>query len=125
MPVSRPQPHLTLAPLLSVPSLFVVGAQVRLFCYLEDKDLFHESYRRMLSKVRKRHFLRHLYIKCIILPRQARDKHRENSKKARFRRLLSRRDSNEDLGAESDDAIFHFPRSCPEPILANRRYFLI
>ena len=32
-------------------------------------------------KVRKRHFLRHLYIKCIILPRQAQDKHRENSKK--------------------------------------------
>jgi hypothetical protein len=32
--------------------------------------------------VRKRHFLRHLYIKCIILPRQARDKHRENSKKS-------------------------------------------
>jgi hypothetical protein len=35
---------------------------VRLFCYLEDKDLFHESYRRMLSK-----------------------------------RLLSKRDSNEDF----------------------------
>ena len=30
----------------------------------------------------KRHFLRHLYIKCIFLPRQARDKHRENSKKS-------------------------------------------
>jgi hypothetical protein len=29
----------------------------------------------------KRHFWRHLYIKCIILPSQARDKHRENSKK--------------------------------------------
>ena len=29
--------------------------------------------------VRKRVFLRHLYIKMIILPRQARDKHRENS----------------------------------------------
>jgi hypothetical protein len=28
--------------------------------------------------------LSHLYIKCIILPRQARDKHRENSKKCRF-----------------------------------------
>jgi hypothetical protein len=28
--------------------------------------------------------LRHLYIKCIILPRQARDKHRENSKNGRF-----------------------------------------
>jgi hypothetical protein len=26
--------------------------------------------------------LRHLYIKTIILPRQARDKHRENSKKS-------------------------------------------
>ena len=26
----------------------------------------------------------HLYIKCIILPRQARDKHRENSKNGRF-----------------------------------------
>eukprot|EP01046_Picozoa_sp_COSAG06_P071448 COSAG06_NODE_20444_length_795_cov_4.131991_1_plen_160_part_10 len=32
-------------------------------------------------KVRKRHFLSHLYIIAIILPRQARDKHRENSKK--------------------------------------------
>ena len=29
----------------------------------------------------KRHFLSHLYIKTNILPRQARDKHRENSKK--------------------------------------------
>jgi hypothetical protein len=28
--------------------------------------------------------LSHLYIKVIFLPRQARDKHRENSKKARF-----------------------------------------
>jgi hypothetical protein len=33
------------------------------------------------QQVRKRHFLRHLYIKCITLPRQAQDKHRENSKK--------------------------------------------
>jgi hypothetical protein len=34
---------------------------------------------------KKTGFLRcHLYIKCIILPRQARDKHRENSKKDRF-----------------------------------------
>jgi hypothetical protein len=30
----------------------------------------------------KRHFLRHLYIKVIFLPRQARDKHREISKKS-------------------------------------------
>ena len=33
------------------------------------------------QKVRKRHFLSTVYIKMIILPRQARDKHRENSKK--------------------------------------------
>ena len=32
--------------------------------------------------VGKRHFLRHLYITTNILPRQARDKHRENSKKS-------------------------------------------
>ena len=32
-------------------------------------------------QVRKRHFFRHLYIKMMILSRQARDKHRENSKK--------------------------------------------
>ena len=32
--------------------------------------------------VRKTPLLRHLYIKCIFLPRQARDKHRENSKKS-------------------------------------------
>ena len=31
--------------------------------------------------LRKTAFLRHLYIKMIILPRQAQDKHRENSKK--------------------------------------------
>jgi hypothetical protein len=36
------------------------------------------------ATARKRHFLRHLYIKIIILPRQARDKHRENSKKVPF-----------------------------------------
>jgi hypothetical protein len=33
------------------------------------------------TQVKKRVILRHFYIKCIILPRQARDKHRENSKK--------------------------------------------
>jgi hypothetical protein len=42
------------------------------------------SHSNALRKVRKRHFLSHLYIKCIILPRQARDKHRENSKKVPF-----------------------------------------
>jgi hypothetical protein len=36
------------------------------------------------NAVRKTYFFRHLYIKTIILPRQARDKHRKNSKKGRF-----------------------------------------
>jgi hypothetical protein len=40
------------------------------------------------TTVRKRHFFRHLYIKCIILPRQARDKHRENSKEVPLSRRL-------------------------------------
>ena len=30
-----------------------------------------------IAQVRKQHFLSHLYIKVIFLPRQARDKHRE------------------------------------------------
>jgi hypothetical protein len=31
---------------------------------------------------KEKHFLRHLNLKIIVLPRQARDKHRENSKKS-------------------------------------------
>ena len=34
-----------------------------------------------VSRGAKRHFLRHLYIKTNILPRQARDKHRETQKR--------------------------------------------
>jgi hypothetical protein len=34
-----------------------------------------------LAHLRKTAFLSHLYIKTIILPRQARDKHRENTQK--------------------------------------------
>jgi hypothetical protein len=41
-----------------------------------------ESAIEALEGCEKRHFLSHLYIKCIFLPRQARDKHRENSKKS-------------------------------------------
>ena len=45
---------------------------------------------RCLNRCEKRHFLSHLYIKCIFLPRQARDKHRENSKKSGvFRRSFT------------------------------------
>jgi hypothetical protein len=34
------------------------------------------------NQCEKRHFLRHLYIKTIILPRQARDEHRENRERS-------------------------------------------
>jgi hypothetical protein len=51
----------------------------------------HPSRRIYCGMVRKRHFLRHLYIKCIILPRQARDEHRENSKKVPFSLRCGRR----------------------------------
>ena len=44
------------------------------------------------TRVRKRVFLSHFYIKTIILPRQARDKHRESSKKDAFR--FCRRDTH-------------------------------
>jgi hypothetical protein len=38
-------------------------------------DTFNEQVRK------RRLFLRHLYLECIILPRQARDKHRESAQK--------------------------------------------
>ena len=40
----------------------------------------------MLSQVRNAPFSRHLDAKCINLPRQARDKHRESSKESGSRR---------------------------------------
>ena len=42
-------------------------------------------------EVRRRHFFSHLCINAIILPRQARDNHRENSKKVPFSCRLQRR----------------------------------
>ena len=39
---------------------------------------------RSRCQVKKRHFLSHLYIKMMILPRQARDKHRETTQKSPF-----------------------------------------
>jgi hypothetical protein len=58
------------------------------------------------GKKEKRHFFwRHLeYIKCMFLPRQARDKHRENSKKSGvFRRSIP---------VSGDDAGLARPPSC-------------
>jgi hypothetical protein len=64
---------------------------------------------RTASTCRKRPFFRHLYIKTIILPRQARDKHRENSKKdAVFRTCRTQ-----------TNALISFatvPDVCPEPV---------
>ena len=53
------------------------------------------------SCLRKTAFLSHLYIKTIILPRQARDKHRENSKKdAVFRTVEGENDRYERAGLQ-------------------------
>eukprot|EP01046_Picozoa_sp_COSAG06_P034079 COSAG06_NODE_3534_length_5216_cov_183.913655_6_plen_233_part_00 len=57
-----------------------------------------------LHQVRKRHFLGHLYIKCIILPRQARDEHRENSKKVPFSLSLTASDRRT-IGTTRDKSI--------------------
>jgi hypothetical protein len=52
-----------------------------------------------VTTVMKRALLRcHLYIKCIILPKQARDKHRENSKKD-----IAFLQANADDGSISED----------------------
>jgi hypothetical protein len=48
---------------------------------LSHRDASKAENRRRDIHLRKTAFLSHLYIKTIILPRQARDKHRENSKK--------------------------------------------
>ena len=43
------------------------------------REYYERLCMRAVNQARKRHFLSHLYVKCIILPRQARDKHRGNS----------------------------------------------
>jgi hypothetical protein len=67
--------------------------------------------------LRKTVFLSHLYIKTIILPRQARDKHREN--------VFSGTDSMHELREPGDSCETRltfvveccFPYVCPEPAL--------
>ena len=44
-------------------------------------DAVYDKATALVTRWGKRHFLSHLYIKCIILPRQARDKHRESTQK--------------------------------------------
>ena len=52
--------------------------------YFEARNIYRSPTALGYALVRKTAFLCHLYIKTIILPRQARDKHRESSKRARF-----------------------------------------
>jgi len=61
-----------------------VADRPRLDYYTVGDAGLTDQIRGMFEQVRKRHFLRHLYIKTNILPRQARDKHRKNSKKVPF-----------------------------------------
>ena len=61
--------------------------------------------------MRKRHFLRHLYIKCIILPRQARDKHRENSKKVPFSLSLHGQEELDAVLGQGDVVVVTIPHT--------------
>ena len=69
-------------------------------------------------------FESHLYIKFMILPRQARDKHRESTQtRDRFARLLL---FYEDMThrCEENASLFEcFPYGCPEPVLTNTTVF--
>jgi hypothetical protein len=51
-------------------------------------------------------FLSHLYIKVIFLPRQARDKHRENSKTDRFLAENSKNGGNQLLLSQKRSAAY-------------------
>jgi hypothetical protein len=63
-----------------------------------DAHIWLNNVRKVYDRIgcEKRHFLSHLYTKCIVLPRQARDKHRENSKKTD---LFRRDQTNADRSA--------------------------
>eukprot|EP01046_Picozoa_sp_COSAG06_P060170 COSAG06_NODE_12707_length_1340_cov_1.032232_2_plen_196_part_00 len=50
-----------------------------------------------------------LYIKCIILPRQAQDKHRENSKKGRFLADMSNLCKEAAMGRHRETPLFAMP----------------
>ena len=57
----------------------------------DDQAVIKGTWKSETQTVKKRHFLRHLCIKCIILPRQARDKHRETTQKKEWRFLIGLR----------------------------------
>jgi hypothetical protein len=64
--------------------LFVIVIGIGLGCAKggaesAGREYYERLCMRAVNQARKRHFLSHLYIKINILPRQARDKHRENS----------------------------------------------
>jgi ectoine hydroxylase-related dioxygenase (phytanoyl-CoA dioxygenase family) len=84
-------------PLLPPGSMVLIDARMYHSVYdkPEDSAVPYRTYLNFIFKqegpphrftqVRRRHFFRHLYIKCIILPRQlrqARDKHRESTQKS-------------------------------------------
>ena len=63
------------------------------------------------ATVKKRHFLRHLCIKCTILPRQARDKHRESTQK-RWRFLRACEKQRSDWSATGAHTLAKHKRTC-------------
>jgi hypothetical protein len=71
---------------LGLPGLAWAASQPDHFLIENAVDIMRGTYRFsiILPALRKTAFLSHLHIKTIILPRQARDKHRETQKKMPF-----------------------------------------
>ena len=72
-------------------------------------------------------FLSHLYIKTNILPRQARDKHRETSEKGQV--YPPYRPSSMSIitcrNVSLSFFVSDFPYVCPEPVLTNTRFLVV
>jgi hypothetical protein len=100
----------------------------------EDLVYYHMAHKKGGVFLHRSPFLRHLYIKCIFLPRQARDKHRESTQKGGVFRTALQRDEVRSRPPLALDHACHaqpsppFVKSLPlvtirpEPVLAKDRF---
>jgi hypothetical protein len=123
-----PAPPTALCPDPSKINIACVGDSITFGAHSSGGQNYPAQLQGMLDKKypgKETPLLRHFCIKCIILPRQARDKHRENSKKsgAPVRQILRcearhlRRHDAEASGAKNGIFFWSFPYVCPEPVL--------
>ena len=95
------------------------------------RSMRHKDPRAREGACEKRHFLSHLYLKTMILPRQAGDKHRESSTQKKMCRFLAgfEADMQGMYAVTSSFCCVLFPvkreEGCPEPVLVNHRFVFI